>query len=243
MQHPPKVPGTASQARRKTKPIRPQVKKASARHKQLGTTIARQHAGARRILSREDPPFGVAFLGSARTKPGQVYYDKNIEAAAAVAALGYPIVHGGGPGQMEASARGARRVKNALSIALGLRLTRVEQVSAEHDISIWFDDFSPRIDTFRHLGRVAMVFFPGGIGSLHESMSVIDNIMQKKAPPRTIIFFEPEPEKPYWTGFFAWLKDTVMARGMLKEAEISFVQIAHSTEELVKIIKTSAGAK
>lgn len=209
-------------------------------HRNLGRETARQLKAARKALKKAKLPqngFGVAFLGSARTRPGHPYYDKTVEAAQAVAALGYPIIHGGGPGQMEASARGAKAASGA-SIGLCLKLGFKEEVQLEHDLSIWFDEFSPRLDTFRHLSRVAMVFTPGGIGSMHEAMSIIDHIMQKKAERRLIIFYEPCPEKPYWEGFFQWLRGTVMADGLLKEEEISFLKIARSCEELVQLLQS-----
>lgn len=212
-----------------------------ASHAKLGAGIAQQHKRAAKTLVKARLKFGVAFLGSARTKPGQLYYDKNIEAAAAVAALGYPIIHGGGPGQMEASAKGAQKA-GGKSVGLCLHLGRKEKVSVTHDVSIWFNDFSPRIDTFRHLSKVAMVFFPGGIGSLHEATSAIDHIMQKKAPARPIIFFEPDADKPFWHGFFQWLNDTVIKNGLLRAEEIHFVKIARSVDELVGFIQESEKA-
>lgn len=190
-------------------------KKPISPHDNLGKTIANQHKRARKKLTAADVEFGVAFLGSA--------------------SLGYPIIHGNGPGNMEASARGARKA-GGKSIGLRLKLGRVETVNELADVSITFDDFSPRIDTFRHLGRIAMVFFPGGVGTLHEATSIMDHIMQGKADNRPVIFFEPDPNRPYWAGFFTWLRETVMACGLLKESEISFVQFAHDKEELVAII-------
>lgn len=213
--------------------------KPTSAHNKLGKSIASQHKRARKTLTQANVPFGVAFLGSARTKSGDIFYDKNVEAAAAVASLGYPIIHGNGPGNMEASARGAKNA-GGKSVGLGLNLGRVETVNVLSDVVVTFDDFSPRIDTFRHLGRIAMVFFPGGVGTLHEATSVMDHIMQKKADSRPVIFFEPDPERPYWAGFFAWLRGTVMAFGLLKESELSFVKIAHSKDELVAMIKAQA---
>lgn len=202
---------------------------------QFGRRIARQHKLVARTLGRTPP--GVAFMGSARTRPGNPYYDVNIEAAKAVAALGFPIYHGGGPGQMEASAIGAAQ-GGAKSIALCLRLARKDQVFGPYDQAIWFDDFSPRVDTLRRFASVSMVFFPGGIGTMHEAMSMIDNIMQKKSPVRPIIFFEPVPDKPYWQGLFDWLNNVVMAAGLLKAEDIPFVHIVRSVDELVAVIKS-----
>lgn len=209
-------------------------------HQSLGRETARQLKAARKILRKAKLPrdgFGVAFLGSARTRPGHPYYDKTVEAAQAVAALGYPIIHGGGPGQMEASARGAKAVSGT-SIGLCLKLDFKEEVRLEHDLSIWFEEFSPRLDTFRHLSKIAMVFTPGGIGSMHEAMSIIDHIMQKKAQRRLIIFYDPCPEKPYWEGFFQWLRGTVIQEGLLKEEEISFLKVVRSSEELVQLLQS-----
>lgn len=221
---------------RRKKPVTP--------HDKLGSTIAAQHKKARKALVKANREsgltFGVAFLGSARTAPGDSFYDRNVEAARAVAALGYPLIHGGGPGNMRATAQGVRDA-GGYSLALCLHLGRDVKSNPDNDLSIWFDDFSPRIDTFRHLARVAMVFFPGGIGTLHEAMSVIDNIMQKKAPPRPIVFFEPDEKRPFWAPFFAWLEQTVMANGLLKKSEIGFVHIARSKEELVSIIQKELG--
>ncbi|CAN5187912.1 TIGR00730 family Rossman fold protein [soil metagenome] len=201
---------------------------------QFGRRIARQHKLVARTLGLTAP--GVAFLGSARTRPGNPYYDVNIEAARAVAALSFPIYHGGGPGQMEASAIGAAQ-GGAKSIALCLRLARKEEVFGPHDQAVWFDDFSPRVDTLRRFGTVSMVFFPGGIGTMHEAMSMIDNIMQKKAAVRPIIFFEPVVDKPYWQGLFDWLNNVVMTAGLLKVEDIPFVHIVRSVDELVSVIK------
>jgi len=221
------------------KPKRTRKFKSSVSHNglssnQFGRRIARQHKLVARTLGQTAP--GVAFMGSARTRPGSPYYDVNIEAAKAVAALGFPIYHGGGPGQMEASAIGAAQ-GGAKSIALCLRLARKEQVFGPYDQAVWFDDFSPRVDTLRRFGSASMVFFPGGIGTMHEAMSMIDNIMQKKAEVRPIIFFEPVADKPYWQGLFDWLNNVVMAAGLLKVEDIPFVHIVRSVDELVAVIK------
>lgn len=203
-------------------------------HSVYAKRLAKQHRDALKALA--SVPYGVAFCGSARTRPGNPYYDKNVEAAAAVAQLGVPIFEGGGPGNMEASAKGAR-LAGQESIALSLRLEGKEVQSQTHAINVVFEDFSPRIDTFRLRARLAMVFFPGGIGTLHEAMSMIDNIMQKKAPVRPIIFFEPLADAPYWDGLFAWLHNTVIKAGLLRLEELHFVHIVKSVDELVALIR------
>src|SRR5438874_3232234 len=49
----------------------------------------------------------VAVFGSARTGPGSVEYDRAEQIGAGLAAAGYAVITGGGPGIMEAANRGA----------------------------------------------------------------------------------------------------------------------------------------
>ena len=207
------------------------------RHEPTGTVFGKrskkQHIAASRALKKVG--IGVAFCGSSRTTPGDPYFDLNVAAARAVAALGVPVYHGGGPGNMLASALGTH-AGGGHSVALCLHLGRKDEVFGPADTVIWFDDFSARIDTFRRWGQLGMVFFPGGIGTLHEATSTLDHIMQAKAPERPLIFFEPDASRPYWTGFVAWLKASAVANGMLRQSDLDRIKIVTTVEELVAVI-------
>jgi uncharacterized protein (TIGR00730 family) len=208
--------------------------KCAPRHEPTGAVFGKrckkQHIAASRALKKVG--IGVAFCGSSRTTPGDPYFDLNVAAARAVAALGVPIYHGGGPGNMLASALGTR-AGGGHSVALCLHLGRKDEVSGPADTVVWFDDFSARIDTFRRWGQLGMVFFPGGIGTLHEATSTLDNIMQSKAPERPLIFFEPDASRPYWTGFVAWLKACAVANGMLRQSDLDRIKIVTTVQDLV----------
>ena len=43
-------------------------------------------------------PPGISVFGSARSKPGQVYYEKAVQAGRCIAEAGFSAVTGGGPG-------------------------------------------------------------------------------------------------------------------------------------------------
>ena len=49
----------------------------------------------------------VAIFGSARTKPGEKYYEMAVEIAKKLGDFGFGIITGGGPGIMEAGNKGA----------------------------------------------------------------------------------------------------------------------------------------
>ena len=53
----------------------------------------------------------VSIFGSARTKPGEEYYELSEEVAFKLTQNGYGVITGGGPGIMEAGNKGAHRGK------------------------------------------------------------------------------------------------------------------------------------
>ena len=67
------------------------------------------------VLNRVGPC--VSIFGSARTKPGTVYYELAVKMASRLVEEGYGVITGGGPGIMEAGNNGAWR-KGGTSIAL-----------------------------------------------------------------------------------------------------------------------------
>src|SRR5438093_10075720 len=58
----------------------------------------------------------VTVFGSARTKPGDPYYEKAVETARMLAEEGFPIITGGGPGIMEAANRSEEHTSELQSL-------------------------------------------------------------------------------------------------------------------------------
>ena len=63
----------------------------------------------------------ISIFGSARTQADDPYYQLTVEIAEGVAALGYGIITGGGPGIMEAANRGAQKA-GGISVGLNIEL-------------------------------------------------------------------------------------------------------------------------
>ena len=75
-------------------------------------------------LNKIDPC--VSVFGSARTKPGEKYYELAVEVGSKICQAGYGVITGGGPGIMEAGNKGAQQVMGSqLALISTCHLNRV----------------------------------------------------------------------------------------------------------------------
>ena len=85
----------------------------------------------------------VSIFGSARVRPGNRYYQNAVSVAEALAAAGYSVITGGGPGIMEAANRGAREA-DGRSIGLNIRLPHEQEPNEFADTLVHFNYFFAR---------------------------------------------------------------------------------------------------
>ncbi|MDD5750930.1 MAG: LOG family protein [Candidatus Peribacteraceae bacterium] len=157
---------------------------------------AEEHAGhrrtAREIYQELNAGFalvelrgrGVVYFGSARTEPGDSFYEQARELGRETyLLLGSTSWSGAGPGQMQAALEGAREAGgNIAGVKINLN---ANQARNEQKISPVFNDlddvatcdhFDPRVTSLTDAGwpeskrqeKGAFVFFPGALGTMHE---------------------------------------------------------------------------
>lgn len=176
---------------------------------------------------------GVSLFGSARVRPGSPYYELARKTAYEIGKAGFQILTGGGPGAMEASNRGAREA-GTLSIGLNIRLPFETHVNHYVDINETFNFFFVRkvmLVKYAH----AFVIFPGGYGTLDEMFEALTLIQTGKVSNFPIILMG----KAYWAPMLAWLKDTVMKEGMVKQADFEDLHVTDDPKEATKIVKAA----
>jgi len=175
----------------------------------------------------------VTIFGSARTLPEDPLYLQTRDLASALAAAGWIVVTGAGPGIMAAGAEGAGPEH---SIGVNIRLP--------------FEQLNPAFDSDNRL--VTMKYFftrklmlmkesagfavlPGGFGTLDEVFELLTLLQTGKAAPAPIVLLEV-PGGTYWRNWEHFVRNEVVARGLVSPDDLSLLRITDevtaATEEI-----------
>ncbi|HET7042181.1 MAG TPA: TIGR00730 family Rossman fold protein [Gemmatimonadales bacterium] len=182
----------------------------------------------------------VTIFGSARTSREEPAYAQAVEVARLLAAKGFPIITGGGPGIMEAGNRGAQE-GGALSVGLNIELPFEQGLNSFVDRGIDFRYFFARKTMFIKYST-AFVVFPGGFGTLDETFEALTLIQTGKVKDFPVVLFGTT----YWAGLMKWLRETVGAEGKiaLKDLDLIFLtdDPAECVRHIVQAVRPGGGA-
>lgn len=172
----------------------------------------------------------VSIFGSARTRPGDKYYQECEETARLLAEAGFTIITGGGPGIMEAGNKGAYDA-GGRSVGLNIVLPH-EQVSNKYQtISMDFHYFYARKVMFTKYAA-AFVCFPGGFGTMDELFETLTLIQTHKVNPLPVILYGSK----YWSGLIQWLK-SALAPEYIDAGDTDIFKLVDSPQEVLKLVK------
>ncbi|MEP1152255.1 MAG: TIGR00730 family Rossman fold protein [Balneola sp.] len=174
----------------------------------------------------------ISIFGSARTKPGDAYYEKAVKVGKLITEKGFGVITGGGPGIMEAGNKGAFEGEGR-SVGLGIELP-FEQGMNEYvnkEYSVDFNYFFVRKVMFVKYAQ-GFIVFPGGFGTLDELFESLTLIQTHKSTKIPIILFGTE----YWKGLVDWINSTMKEAGTISDKDSDLFHVTDSEEEAVKII-------
>ena len=173
----------------------------------------------------------VTIFGSARTIPGNPYYQKAEHLARLLAQKGFSVITGGGPGIMEAANKGAAEA-GGTSVGMNIRLP-LEQTPNEYaNVKLYHKYFFIRKVMFVKFA-VAYVIMPGGFGTMDEFFEALTLIQTRRIKSFPVILMGSE----YWKGLLDWLKDTMLAQGMIVQEDLDLIRIIDEPEEVVNYIR------
>jgi uncharacterized protein (TIGR00730 family) len=184
-------------------------------------------------LSRIGPC--VSVFGSARTKPGEKYYELAENVAFKLTQNGYGVITGGGPGIMEAGNKGAQR-GGGVSVGLNIDLPFEQHDNPYIDKgkSLEFDYFFVRKVMFVKYAQ-GFVAMPGGFGTLDELFEAITLIQTKKIGKFPIVLVGSS----FWSGLMDWIKEMMLSKnGNVSEVDLDLFKIVDTADEVVDVINT-----
>jgi uncharacterized protein (TIGR00730 family) len=183
-----------------------------------------------------DLPPAVSIFGSARARPSSYEYELAERLAAALAAAGFAVITGGGPGVMEAANKGARGA-GGLSVGLGIELPYEQGMNEWVDLGIDFRYFFARKTMFVKYAQ-AFCVLPGGFGTMDELFEALTLVQTGKVTRFPVVLLGTA----YWRGLIDWLRDVMLAEGKIGSEDLDLLCVTDDVDDAVRHILEAAGA-
>ncbi len=190
--------------------------------------IMSEFAAATNRLMEIQP--AVSIFGSARTPSSHPYYKKTEEIARLLSDAGFSVISGGGPGIMEAANKGAFYGKSP-SVGLNIQLPHEQHNNAYQNVSQSFRYFFVRKVMFVKFAS-AYVVMPGGLGTMDELMEALTLVQTGKTRRIPIVLVG----KAFWGGLLDWIRQTLLAEGMISPEDMNLIQLIDEPQEIVNAI-------
>jgi uncharacterized protein (TIGR00730 family) len=175
-------------------------------------------------------PRAVTVFGSARTARDHPEYALGHELGGALAAAGFAVITGGGPGVMEAANKGCSEA-GGLSVGLGIELPFEQGLNDWVDVGINFRYFFARKTMFVKYSQ-AFVCLPGGFGTLDELFEALTLVQTKKVTKFPVVLLGSE----YWGGLYDWIARTVVDSGKIGEKDLALLHVTDDVDDAVKVV-------
>src|SRR5829696_2895412 len=174
-------------------------------------------------------PRAVTVFGSARTGRNHPEYQLGRKIGAALAAAGFAVITGGGPGTMEAVNRGASEA-GGMSVGLGIELPFEQGLNPWVDLGVNFRYFFTRKTMFIKYSQ-AFVCLPGGFGTLDELFEALTLVQTKKVTKFPVVLFG----EAYWGGLYVWLAKSVLDAGKINERDLALLRLTDDVDDAVQV--------
>jgi hypothetical protein len=197
-------------------------------------TAVRELRYAFRLFAPYHQTRKVTIFGSARTEPARAEYKEAMEFARLMAAAGYMVITGAGPGIMQAGHEGAGPER---SFGANIRLPweqAANPIIDKDEKLIHFKYFFTRKLTFvRHSDALAL--FPGGFGTLDEGYEALTLMQTGKGRLVPLVLLD-RPGGNYWKSWDKNVREHLLRADLISPDDLYLYQIAGSAGHAVRII-------
>src|SRR5881394_530899 len=176
----------------------------------------------------------VTMFGSARTLPTKAEYQQAVEFARKIAAAGWMVITGAGPGIMQAGHEGAG-LENSFgaNIRLPWEQTANPIISKDKKL-ITFRYFFTRKLTFVR-NSDAIVLFAGGFGTLDEGFEALTLMQTGKSRLMPLIMLDP-PGADYWLTWDRTIREHLLRNKLISADDLHLYECTDDVDHAVKVI-------
>jgi uncharacterized protein (TIGR00730 family) len=176
----------------------------------------------------------VTVFGSARTRHDEPVYAMACELGRSLAASGYMVITGAGPGIMQAVNEGAGP-DNSFGVNIRLPFEQRPNPVLEGN---------PRLITYKYFFNRKVAFlkeahaialFPGGFGTLDEAMETLTLVQTGKRDPLPLVLVD-EPGGVYWVKWLRFFEDELLAQGYITGSDFNFFERVDSVSAAIERI-------
>ena len=174
----------------------------------------------------------VTVFGSARFAEQHPYYQLALKVGSALAAAGYPVITGGGPGIIEAVNRGAKTA-DGYNIGCNIALPKEQKPNPYLDQVLEFNHFFVRkVMLVKY--SCAFIVFPGGFGTLDEVFETSVLMQTGKIEHFPIILMG----QTYWAEMSDFLEKSLLQEKTIDPQDIGLFHFTDNPVKSIEIIKT-----
>lgn len=165
----------------------------------------------------------VTIFGSARTETADPLYAQAREVARELAAKGWMVVTGAGPGIMAAGMEGAGREHSfGVSIRLPFETSANEFIAGDPKLVSMKYFFTRKLMLMKE--SAGFVALPGGFGTLDETLELLTLQQTGKAVPAPIVLLDV-PGGTYWHAWERFVREEVAAAGLISPDDLRLASI------------------
>jgi uncharacterized protein (TIGR00730 family) len=176
----------------------------------------------------------VTIFGSARVRADSKEYEQARAVAEVLAANGYMIVTGAGPGIMAAGMEGAG-VGRSIGVSIRLPFEQgANPIIAHDDKLVSMKYFFTRKLMLIKESR-GFLCLPGGFGTLDETFELLTLTQTGKQTPVPIVLLDV-PGGTYWDRVRALIEDQLVTRGLVDASDMALFLLTDSVDEAAEEI-------
>ncbi|HTJ00904.1 MAG TPA: LOG family protein [Dongiaceae bacterium] len=176
----------------------------------------------------------VTIFGSARTQPSRQEYQQAVDFGRKIAAAGFMVITGAGPGIMQAGHEGAGP---EMSFGVNIRLPweqSANPVIKEDKKLVTFKYFFTRKLIFiRHSDAIAL--FPGGFGTMDEGYEALTLMQTGKSQLMPLVLVD-KPGGTFWKTWDKHIREHLLRDQLISPVDLNLYHITDDPDEAVRVI-------